>query len=817
MMLLSSSCSGGQFPGVSPLGTRPKRSTRVPLPVVTRATAGGVRNNLKVGGNAGTLQGMQMDELRATVRKQLQGVELSPSSYDTAWVAMVPVQGSPQSPCFPQCVDWIIQNQHEDGSWGQPGPSGEVNRDILLSTLACVLALNTWNVGQDHIRRGLNFIGRNFSVAMDGQCIAPVGFNITFSGMLSLAIGMGLKFPVMKTNIDGIFHLREVELKRDAGGTASARKAFMAYVSEGLGRQQDWYYVMAYQRKNGSLFNSPSTTAASAIHSCNDRALDYLVSLTSKFGGPVPAIYPDNVYSQLCMVDTLEKMGISSDFACDIRDILDTTYRFWMQDEEEIMLDMATCAKAFRLLRMHGYDVSSEGMARFAERSSFDDSIHAYINDIKPLLELYKSSQVHYLEEDLILENIGSWSAKLLKQQLSSKKILKPLMPEVEYALKYPLYATLEPLEHKGNIERLNVNGFQRLKSGYCGSGTDEEILALAVNKFHYTQSVYQQELRYLESWVSEFGLDELKFARVIPLQSLLSAVAPLFPSELSDARIAWSQNAMLTAVVDDLFDGGGSMEEMVNSVALIEKWDNHGEIGFCSINVEITFNAVYNTTKRVGAKAALVQNRCVMDHIAEQWQVMVRAMLTEAEWGASKYIPATMEEYMSVAEPSFALGAIVPASAYLLGEKLSEEAVRSQGYSQLLRLASAVGRLLNDVMTYEREIVKGNPNSVSVVLQALAHGDSPPPASVEAARGEVRRAIQASWRDLHRLVFRDDSSIIPRPCRELFWQTGKVANVFYQEGDGYSPKGMRSMANAVILDPLHLQETLPMSCLGRQ
>ncbi|XP_052136680.1 stemod-13(17)-ene synthase isoform X2 [Oryza glaberrima] len=663
------------------------------------------------------------------------------------------------------------------------------------------------------IRRGLSFIGRNFSDAIDGQCVAPVGFNITFSGMLRLAIGMGLKFPVMETDIDSIFRLREVEFERDAGGTASAKKAFMAYVSEGLGREQDWDHVMAYQRKNGSLFNSPSTTAASAIHSCNDRALDYLVSLTSKLGGPVPAIYPDKVYSQLCMVDTLEKMGISSDFACDIRDILDMTYSCWMQDEEEIMLDMATCAKAFRLLRMNGYDVSSEGMARFAERSSFDDSIHAYLNDIKPLLELYKSSQLHFLEEDLILENISSWSAKLLKQQLSSNKIMKSLIPEVEYALKYPLYSTVDALEHRANIERFNVNVFQRPKSGYCGSGADKEILALAVDKFHYNQSVYQQELRYLESWVAEFGLDELKFARVIPLQSLLSALVPLFPCELSDARIAFSQNCMLTTMVDDFFDGGGSMEEMVNFVALIDEWDNHGEIGFCSNNVEIMFNAIYNTTKRNCAKAALVQNRCVMDHIAKQWQVMVRAMKTEAEWAATKHIPATMEEYMSVGEPSFALGPIVPVSAYLLGEELPEEAVRSPEYGQLLRHASAVGRLLNDVMTYEKEVLTWTPNSV--LLQALAArggGESPTPPSpacAEAARGEVRRAIQASWRDLHRLVFRDDDggSIVPRACRELFWQTAKVANVFYQEVDGYTPKAMRGMANAVILDPLHLQE----------
>lgn len=73
---------------------------------------------------------------------------------------------------------------------------------------------------------------------------------------------------------------------RDSGGTISARKAFMAYVAEGFGSLQDWDQVMAYQRKNGSLFNSPSTTAAAAIHTFNDRTLNYLDSLTNKFGGP---------------------------------------------------------------------------------------------------------------------------------------------------------------------------------------------------------------------------------------------------------------------------------------------------------------------------------------------------------------------------------------------------------------------------------------------------------------------------------------------------------------------------------------------------
>lgn len=46
----------------------------------------------------------------------------------------------------------------------------------------------------------------------------------------------------------------------------------------------------------------------------------------------------------------------------------------------------------------------------------------------------------------------------------------------------------------------LNLNSKLRyLVHWTSGSGADKEILALAVDKFHYNQSVYQQELRYLE------------------------------------------------------------------------------------------------------------------------------------------------------------------------------------------------------------------------------------------------------------------------------------------------------------------------------
>ncbi|XP_062024225.1 ent-kaur-16-ene synthase, chloroplastic-like [Rosa rugosa] len=87
-------------------------------------------------------------------------------------------------------------------------------------------------------------------------------------------------------------------------------RAYLAYISEGIGKSQDWEMVMKYQKKNGSLFNSPSTTAAAFTHLNNAGCLSYLRSLIEKFGSAVPMIYPLDNYARLSMVSSLESMGV---------------------------------------------------------------------------------------------------------------------------------------------------------------------------------------------------------------------------------------------------------------------------------------------------------------------------------------------------------------------------------------------------------------------------------------------------------------------------------------------------------------------------
>ena len=68
-------------------------------------------------------------------------------------------------------------------------------------------------------------------------------------------------------------------------------------------------------------------------------------------------------------------------------------------------------------------------MTQFSEESSFYDLVQGHLNDSEALLELYKASQVQIFEEEPILENIGFWSAKLLDEQLCSKKISRSVDP----------------------------------------------------------------------------------------------------------------------------------------------------------------------------------------------------------------------------------------------------------------------------------------------------------------------------------------------------------------------------------------------------
>ncbi|KAF7140234.1 hypothetical protein RHSIM_Rhsim06G0243900 [Rhododendron simsii] len=786
------------------------------------------------------------ERTKERIRELFIKVQLSVSSYDTAWVAMVPSPYSSGGPCFPGCIEWLLDNQLSDGSWGLPQHPLLV-KDALSSTLASVLALKRWGVGEEQVNKGLHFIGSNVTSAT-GECEnSPIGFDIIFPGMVEHARDLELNLPFEPKVFDAMLHRRELELRR---AYSEGRKSYLAYISEGMGKLQDWEMAMKYQRKNGSLFNCPSSTAAAFMHLQDTGCLNYLRSLLDEFGNAVPTVHPLDILGRLCMVDNVERLGIERHFRQEIKSVLDDTYRCWLQGEEEIFLDTATCAMAFRILRFNGYDVSSDPLTQITEGKHESSFSAGHLKHIGDALELYRASEIIIYPHESTLEEQHSWSSHFLKEKLNdcmihSDRFNKYVSQEVDNALKFPFHANLERATIRRNIEHYYVDSTTILKTAYCSSNIrNEDFLNLAVEDFNICQSIHHEELKYLERWVAETRLDKLKFARQKTAYCYFSAAATLFSPELYDARISWAKNGVLSTVVDDFFDIGGSLVELENLIQLVEKYFNmrhRWDVNLaadCSEHVQIIFSALHSTICEIGAKAFTFQGRNVTSHVIDicdklrsvvafvevfcymlkventgvyrvfgnslDWEVvmwldLLGSMWREAKWTNDKSLP-TLEEYMSNGFVSFALGPIVLPTLYLVGPILSDDVVSSSEYQNLFKIMGTSGRLLNDIHSFERESKEGKLNAVSL---HMIHSSGA--LSAEESMRAIKSSIVSQRRELLRLVLETKSSMVPRVCKNLFWNMSRVLNLFYMKDDGFTSHDMIHVVKAILYKPLSL------------
>nr|XP_018628340.1 ent-kaur-16-ene synthase, chloroplastic isoform X5 [Nicotiana tomentosiformis] len=734
------------------------------------------------------------------IRELFHKVEISVSSYDTAWVAMVPSPHSAEVPCFPECLDWVLQNQLEDGSWALPHHRPSLLKDVLSSTLACVLALQKWGVGEELISRGLLFIELNFASAIDEDQYSPIGFGVIFTGMLEYAKELSLKLHLESSVFNELLHRRDIELQRLYNSSSLELNPYLAYVSEGMGELQDWKMVMKYQSKNGSLFNSPSTTAASLVHRYDSCCLDYLRHALEKFGNAVPAICPIDIHGRLCMVDNLNKLGICRHFAEEIQSVLDETYRCWLQGEEEIFTNASTCAMSFRILREYGYNVSSDPVAQFLEQ----EHCGGHLKDIYTMLDLYQALEMIIATDQPVSEKLNS-SLHFLRQRLASEvyppsRRMRQIHEQVDDVLKFPSHAKLERIANRRNIEHYEVDNTRVLKTSYCSSNFgNKDLLTLAVEDFNFCQSIHRKELKQLERWLIRNRLDKLKFAREKSAYCYFSAAATIFHPELSDARMSWAKNGVLTTVVDDFFDVGGSMEELNNLIQLFKKWDVDVSTDCCSEKVGIIFSALHSTICEIGDEAFKWQAHNATRHITDIWSNLLNAMLREAEWARDMSVP-TMDEYIANGYVSFALGPIVLPALYFVGPKLPNDVVQHPEYQSLFKLMSTCGRLLNDIRSFERESKDGKLNAVAL---SVIHGNGS--VSEEAAIGDLSRTIEIQRGELLNMVLQGEGSVVPRACKDLFWKMSKVLHHFYIKDDGFSSMAMTDTVKAIIHEPINL------------
>ncbi|KAK9074296.1 hypothetical protein SSX86_006893 [Deinandra increscens subsp. villosa] len=742
-----------------------------------------------------------LDMSKERIRKLFNNVELSVSSYDTAWVAMVPSPSSPKSPCFPECLNWLMDNQLDDGSWGllhqnHPFP---LLKDTLSSTLASIVALRKWNVGERQIKKGLCFIESNLASATDKNEPSPFGFDIIFPHMLKYAKDLNINIPLKQKYLSLMLHVRELELKRCH---IKETTSYLAYISEGLGNFYDLNMVMKYQMKNGSILNSPSTTAAALIHHQNSRCLDYLTSLLEKFGTAVPTIYPLDLYARLYMVDQLERLGITRHFTEEIQAVLDEAYRCWMQRDEQIFMNAGTCALAFRVLRTNGYQISSDALVEITKEGSYMSPHEGPFEDIYASLEVYQASHILYQDEPAF-GGLNLISSDFLKRKIRTKsndQLSKYFHKQVDDALRFPFYGGLERLSTRRNIQNYNAHDTRILKTTYCSPNiSNEDFIRLAEEDFNASQSIFRAELKDLERWVVENNLDKIK-SRQKMTYCYFSVASTLSSPELSDARITWAKGGFLATIVDDFFDVVGSVDELVNLIQCVEKiWNVNVDTDCCSEEVRIIFLAIKNVVSWIGDMAYKWQARDVTSHVVQCWLNLINSMLIEAKWGRDSVVP-TMNDYMENGYVSYSLGTFVLPALYFIGPKLSEDIVQSSEYHNLYKLMSTQGRLLNDIRSFKREREDGKLNAV-MLHKNYGKNEIEEDEIVK----DIKMQIDNLEKKLMQLVLETKKVIVPKACKDVFWKMCCVNKFFYATDDGFTGDNILHSVKNVLYEPVFM------------
>ncbi|XP_012448032.1 (E,E)-geranyllinalool synthase isoform X1 [Gossypium raimondii] len=731
---------------------------------------------------------------------------VSPSAYDTAWLAMVPAdsnQPCSMEPMFRVCLDWVLKNQTQEGFWGECDAHGNPTLESLPATLASVIALKKWNVGKENAEKGLAFIRANAEYLLAGhQNQFPRWFAIVFPGMIELArkTGLDLDFPHhLKGLLMDIFFEREQILESDkelaAGGAYPSLLSYLEVLpSLYAANEQE---IMKNLSGDGSLFQSPSATACAFMATGNKDCLAYLQSLIEKCGNNgVPPTYPmDEELIKLGLANQLERLGLAEHFTQQIEEILTQVYQTYTKESSSeksnsvasVATQLQKDSLAFRLLRMHGYNISPWSLCWFLNDDEIVDHIEKnqeFFSSV--MLNVYRATDVMFSGE-YELEEARSFSRKVLEKVVSkgtgsdndvfTKSSAFQRMMEEELSL--PWVARLDHLEHRAWIEQNEMNALWPGKTCFhrISRAKNEKLVQLAVADYEFRQSIYKKEMAELKSWCLKWGLSDMGFGREKTMYCYFAISASLSLPYDSHIRMLVAKSAILITVADDFFDMEASLNDLNILIDAVTRWDGTGVGG----HSKAIFDALDNLVKETAEKYRQHQGTDITSYLQQIWCETFDSWLMEAKWSKSGYMPST-DEYLRTATTSIAAHTLVlPASFFLKSSSPNAEiSPTAAEYKTITKLTMLITRLLNDIQSYQKEIEDGKMN------YALLYMKENPDANIDDSITFMRDLIDKKRKELFKHALMNGLSDLPVESRRLHLSCMKVFQMFFNSSNRY-------------------------------
>ncbi|KAK3427091.1 hypothetical protein EUGRSUZ_F03396 [Eucalyptus grandis] len=302
----------------------------------------------------------------------------------------------------------------------------------------------------------------------------------------------------------------------------------------------------------------------------------------------------DKPLQKLHLINQIQRLGIEYHFEREVDEQLEQIHKSYSRlDHEDFKVDdLHTIALIFRLLRQHGYYISSEVFYKFKDsEGNFRESL---ISDVCGLLSLYEACHLRCHGDSILDEALPFATTHL--ESINESKVSTSLVKQVSHALKQPLRMGLPRLEASRYIPL-----YQEEPSH------DEVLLTLAKLNFNLLQEQHQKEL----GKITRFRV--------------------YFEPEFVMAREILTKVISLTSIMDDIYDVYGTLEELALLNEAIQKWDVDAMDGLPE-NIQAYFKEFLQLYKYIGNQLAAKGRSYRLIYAKEVMKKLVRAYYQEAK-----------------------------------------------------------------------------------------------------------------------------------------------------------------------------------------
>ncbi|KAL5972722.1 threalose-6-phosphate phosphatase [Asimina triloba] len=488
----------------------------------------------------------------------------------------------------------------------------------------------------------------------------------------------------------------------------------------------------------------------------------------------------DSALQELNLINEIQRLGVAYHFQAEINNALERICNQQKNENEINDGDLHVVALRFRLLRQHGYNVSSDVFKKFKdEDGEFKTGLR---NDARGLLSLYEAAYFG-TREDEILDEAVAFSGKNLKSLLPH--LSSPLSDLVKLALDLPLLKRIERLQ-----SRHFISIYQEDKD------RNDVLLEFAKIDFNILQALHKKELNEITRWWNESDLPrKLPFIRDRLVECYIWMLELYYEPQYSQSRRMTTILLILTSIMDDIYDVYGKLDELELYTVAVERWnwETLDQLpGYMKVHLGVLLTVVENFEEELGKEGKSYH----LGYVKKAFAELAKAYIKEARWAQAAHVPS-LEEYVNNAVVSGAFPLLTVTSFLGMGQAATKEALEwAMNLPNAVRQCCIVGRLVNDIMSNQSE--QERVHVASAVQCCIKEYNT----TYEEACKILQGKIAAAWKDLSKECL--NPIPVPREVMKRPLNLARASEFYYQCRDGYTDSAfeIKDYITMLLVDP---------------